>query len=342
MSMLDEVDFRARYDKDDCIGLIGRQLEQLASDLVQPVGLDPVRVKRVLVAGMGGSALASELARVLWRDRLPWPVDICKDYDLPAYVDDQTLVICSSYSGTSEETLAALTTARSAGAQVVCITAGGKLLATAQTEKLPFVALPSGIQGRYGVLSGLMAWAVVAQALGVKGLVDELQAAGRAVVEAAASWAPEVPAADNDAKKLAEALLGKPIILYAGPTMSAIAQKWKVDFNENAKHTAWWNVLPEMNHNELSGWGHPREHGLRVVELRSELDHEQVRKRFEVMNRLISDRWAPVEVYVVGKTAAEQTVWAFMLGSYVSGYLAILNQVEIATLPLVDKLKSQL
>lgn len=342
MSMLDAADFRARYDKDDCLGLIGRQVEQLVAEVVAPVGLVAEKVKRVLVAGMGGSALASELARGLWSDRLLWPVDICKDYALPAYVDAQTLVICSSYSGTSEETLAALATARAAGAQVVCVTAGGKLLETAQAESLPYVALPAGIQGRYGVLSGLLAWASIAEVLGVGGLVDELRQAAQAVAPAAKAWAPEVPLVDNEAKQLAESLLGKPVIVYAGAGLSAVAQKFKVDLNENAKHMAWWNSLPEMNHNELSGWGHPREHGLRVVELLSDLDHEQVKKRFEIMNRLMSDRWAPVKVQAQGKTLAEQTVWAFMLASYASAYLATLNQVEIATLPLVDKLKKQL
>lgn len=342
MSMLDETDFVARYDKEDCLSIIGRQAKQLAAELVAPQGLVAGQVRRVLVAGMGGSALASELARALWRDRLPWPVDICKDYDLPAYVNAGTLVILSSYSGSSEETLAALATARAAGAQVVCVTAGGALLETARADNLPHVELPGGIQGRYGVLSGLLAWALIAEALGVKGLVAELRRAGKLAAEAAKAWAPEVPAADNEAKKLAEALFDKPVILYAGAGLAAMAQKFKVDLNENAKHTAWYNTLPEMNHNELSGWGHPRDHGLRVVELLSDLDHEQVRKRFEIMNRLMSERWAPVKVQAQGQTLAEQTAWLFMLASYSSAYLAILNQVEISTLPLVDKLKAQL
>jgi glucose/mannose-6-phosphate isomerase len=341
--MLDEADFRRRYDKDDALGLIARQLEQLKAEIEPPQGLEPARVKRVLVAGMGGSALASEFVRSAWSARLPWPVDIVRDYVLPAYVDAETLVVCSSYSGSSEETLAALDAARQAGAQVVAVTAGGKLLETARAEHLPHLALPAGIQGRYGVLSGVLAWATLAEALGAaEGLVAELGEAAEVVAADARSWAAEVPAADNGAKQIAAALLGHDVVIYGGPMLMAVAQKWKVDFNENAKNVAWWNALPEMNHNELSGWGYPREHACKVVELLSELDHPQVRKRFAVMNRLMSDRWAPVEVRVPGVNQTQQMVWAFMLGGFVSAYLAILNQVEISALPLVDKLKSQL
>lgn len=343
MSLLDEADFRRRYDSDNALELIARQLEQLHGEIAPPEGLVPEHIKRVVVAGMGGSALASEFARSAWSDRLPWPVDIVKAYDLPGYVNDETLVVCSSYSGSSEETLGALAAARQAGAQVVVVTAGGKLLETARAEGLAHLVLPAGIQGRYGVLSGVLAWAVLAETVGAAaGLVDELRQAAGAVRPPAAGWGQDAPLAGNEAKQIAERLVGHDAVIYAGPVLGAIAAKWKVDLNENAKHVAWWNVLPEMNHNELSGWGHPQDHGCRVVELRSRLDHPQVQKRFEVMNRLMSRRWTPIEVTVPGESQVEQMVWAFMLGSFVSGYLGILNQTEISTLPLVDRLKSQL
>ncbi|HEY6736627.1 MAG TPA: SIS domain-containing protein [Candidatus Saccharimonadia bacterium] len=343
MDRLDKAGSRRRYDKDNVLELIGRQLNQLCAEIAAPKGLEPARIKRVLVAGMGGSALASEFARSAWAGRLSWPVEIVKEYALPAYVDAETLVMCSSFSGSSEETLEALAAARQAGAQVVAVTAGGKLLETARAKELPHVQLPGGIQGRYGVLSGVLAWAVLAETLGAaEGLVAELRAAAEAVAADAAGWAQDVPAEQNRAKQMAESLLGHDVVVYAGPTLGAIAQKWKVDFNENAKNVAWWNVLPEMNHNELSGWGHPEEHACQVVELQSELDHSQVRKRFEIMNQLMSARWTPLAVQVPGDGQVAQMVWAFMLGSYVSAYLALLNQVEISTLPLVDKLKAQL
>lgn len=343
MSMLDELDFRQRYDKTNALSLIGQQLDQLKATITAPAGLHPEPIKRVVVAGMGGSALASEFVRVAWRGRLPWPVEIVRDYDLPGYVDDSTLVVCSSYSGSSEETIAALSAARGLGAQVVVVTAGGKLLEAARTDNLPYLQLPSGIQGRYGVLSGVRAWAVLAEALGaVEGLEQELEDAAAAAAADAASWKPSVPVADNGAKQIAEALLGHDAVIYAGPMLAAVAQKWKVDFNENSKNVAWWNTLPEMNHNELSGWGFPAEHACKIIELQSNLDHAQVQKRFSVMNQILSDRWAPIEVRVPGENQVQQMVWSFVLGSYVSAYLALLNQVEISTLPLVDKLKSQL
>jgi glucose/mannose-6-phosphate isomerase len=262
---------------------------------------------------------------------------------LPAYVDDQTLVVASSFSGTSEETLAAVAEARAARSQVAVITAGGPLLALARTEQLPHIELPGGIQGRYGVLSGVKAWVVLAAALGIgEGWTAELAAAVAAVRVDVQAWSEESPTSVNEAKRLARVLLGHAVVIYAGPSLAAVAMKWKVDCNENAKQVAYWNVLPEMNHNELSGWGYPVEHGFRVVELVSDADHPQVGKRYEVMNRLLSNRWQPVIVRVPPGSAVQQMLWSFMLGGFMSAYLAILNQVEIQTLPLVDRLKSQL
>lgn len=341
--MLDEADFRKRYDKDDLLNVITSQPAQLLHEFEPIAGLQPERIKRVMVAGMGGSALASELVKNWLSDRLPWPIEIVRDYQLPVYVDEQTLVVCSSFSGSSEETLAALEVALQQRAQVVVMAAGGALLELARKRTLPHYALPGVIQGRYGVLSGVRAWAQLIQSLGAaEGLVDELEGAVTAASRAIETWSPHRLTAENEAKQMAEALLGNNIVVYAGPTLAAMAQKWKVDFNENAKTVAFWNVLPEMNHNELSGWAHPAAHACKIIELMSELDHPQVNKRFEVMNRLLSDRWAPIKVDVAGATRAQQMVWTFMLGSFTSAYLALLNQTDIGALPLVPKLKEQL
>jgi glucose/mannose-6-phosphate isomerase len=151
-----------------------------------------------------------------------------------------------------------------------------------------------------------------------------------------------VPTKDNVAKQIASDVLGRGIVIYGGLSLAAVAMKWKVDFNENSKNLAFWNVLPEMNHNELSGWTKPQDHGMKVIELLSDLDNPQVIKRFEVMNSLLSNRFAPITIDVKGDTRSEQMVWAFMLGSYASAYLGILNQTDIGALPLVSKLKQRL
>jgi glucose/mannose-6-phosphate isomerase len=341
--MLDEADFRARYDKDDALGVLAGQPEQLRHEFARPEGLGGRKVAQIVMAGMGGSALGGELARNWLGDRLAVPLELVRDYTLPAYAGPETLVVCVSYSGGSEETLAAYAEARKRKAQVVVMASGGKLLEAARADGVPGYELPSEVQGRYGVLYGLRAWAQLLETVaGLEGLVDELEEASGWVRGEVAAWLGEVPAETNEAKQIAAELLGHGVVVYGGLILPAITLKWKLDLNENAKNVAFWNNLPEMNHNEFSGWGHPRRPGLKVVELTSSLDHSQVQKRFEAMNSLLSSRFAPIEVRVQGETKLRQMLWAYMLGSMTSAYLGMLNQVEIGTLPLVGKLKERL
>jgi glucose/mannose-6-phosphate isomerase len=341
--MLDESDFIARYDKTNSLAVIEAQPEQLLHKYVDLKGLKAAKITNIVLAAMGGSALAAEFIKSWVSDRLELPFEIVRDYELPAYVDSGSLVVCYSYSGTTEETIASLNEAIERSAQVVVMASGGPLLNTAKRNNLPHCALPDGFQGRYAVLNGVRAWAQLLDSLGlVPGIVAELEGASKWVQDETLSWVHDSPTDANVAKQLASALLGHSIVVYGGPTLASIAMKWKVDFNENSKNIAFWNWLPEMNHNEFSGWANPKDHGMKVIELTSDLDNPQVAKRFAATNSLLSSRFAPITIDVEGTTKCEQMVWAFMLGSYVSAYLGILNQVDIGTLPAVDKLKQRL
>jgi glucose/mannose-6-phosphate isomerase len=341
--MLDEADFIARYDKSDSMAVIGEQPEQLLHKYSALTGLGDAKFTNIVLAAMGGSALAAEFIKNLTSGRLMVPMEIVRDYHLPAYVNSSSLVVCYSYSGSTEETIASLREARKRGAQVVVMASGGALMETAKKEGLPYCVLPGEIQGRYGVLNGVRSWAQLLEELGLApGLVEEVEAAGRWLMGEAEAWGAETETDSNSAKQIASELVGHSVVVYGGPTLSGLAMKWKVDLNENAKNLAFWNWFPEMNHNEFSGWAHPRDHGFKVIELTSNLDNEQVGKRFASTNSLLSSRFAPIIIQAAGKTKCEQMVWTFMLGSYVSAYLGILNKVDIGTLPLVDKLKQRL
>jgi glucose/mannose-6-phosphate isomerase len=136
--------------------------------------------------------------------------------------------------------------------------------------------------------------------------------------------------------------VGHPVVMYGGPTLALPTMKWKIDFNENSKHLAFYNYLPEFNHNEFNGWAHPERSGLKVVELRSDLDHSQVQKRFDVTNKLLSNRFAPIEVHAEGETKLEQMLWTLILGDFTSAYLAFLNGIDPTPVDLIEKLKKEL
>ncbi|MEK7096298.1 MAG: bifunctional phosphoglucose/phosphomannose isomerase, partial [Patescibacteria group bacterium] len=299
----------------------------------------------VVYAGMGGSALAAAVS-VSWPG-YNLPFEICRQYHIPAYVSEKTLFIASSYSGNTEETLAALAEAEAKGAKIVVIAGGGKLQEIAESKNHPFMLIPKVEQPRYVVLYNLKALVV---ALEAAGLVNQAQAsaaihqAGDFLKQKVTAWTATMPTKDNPAKKLAEELAGKSIVIYAGPLLAPVAYKWKINFNENAKNVAWWNQYPEFNHNEMIGWSsHPIEKIYAVVDLRSSLEHPRVQKRFEVTEKLLSGRRpAPNIVQVQGETILEQLLWAIAYGDFVSIYLALLNNVNPAPVDLVEKFKKAL
>ncbi len=351
--MLDQADFIARYDKHNALGVIAGQPDQLNHQYELADVSKLVNIRQIVVAGLGGSALPAEFAKSWLADRLALPVVIVRDYTLPAFVGPDTLVVASSYSGNTEEALSMLEQAEERGAKIVVMTAGGKLLELAQDKDHhhirtvphghPHLDLPSGLQPRMAVLYGVKALTVLLETLGLaKGAQKELEAAADWVAGELPAWMADVPTADNPAKQIAAELLGHPVVVYGGPTLALPAMKWKINANENAKHLAFYNYFPEFNHNEFLGWNHPERSGLRVIELRSNLDHPQVQKRFDVTNKLRSGQFAPIEVYAEGKTKLEQMLWTMILGDFVMVYLAFLNGIDPTPVDLIEKLKAEL
>ncbi len=338
--MLDDPSYIAQFDHSNSLAIVAGQAMQLREQY--EIDVPDVKPQRLVLAGMGGSALAAEFVKSWLSDKLPVPFEIIRDYSLPKYVDENTLVFVSSYSGNTEETLAAFEQAKAAGAAIVVVTAGGKL--EEQGSEYGFVRIPAGLQPRVAVLYGVKAIAVLLEELKlVDGLVDDLEVAAEWLLEEVSIFAANVPEKDNPAKQIAKQLVGHPVVVYGGPTLAMVALKWKINFNENAKQQAFWYPLPEFNHNEFTGWYHPKGSSLRVVQLHSSLDNPRIAKRYEVSNRLLSGVMpAPVIVEAHGQTRLQQMLWTLLLGDFVSLYAAFLNQVDPTPVDLVEKLKKEL
>ena len=339
--MLDDQKHIDQFDRSNLLAVIAGQGEQLRQEYEFDV---PVvkSLKQIVVAGMGGSALGPEFARAWLSDRLSVPIDIVRGYDLPAYVNEDCLVIVTSYSGNTEETLSALEQAKKRKAAIVLMTAGGKL--SAIEDEHSTIRIPLGIQPRMSVLYSVKAVATVLDKLEVsEGLVGELEANGDWLLHEATYFISNVPEKDNIAKQIAKKLVGHPSVIYGGPTLAMPAMKWKIDINENSKQQAFYNNFPEFNHNEFIGWGNPQPSPLRVVQLHSSLDNDRIKERFEVSNRLLSGIMpAPVIVEAQGETKLQQMLWTVMVGDFVSAYLGILNQLDPTPVDLVEKLKKEL
>jgi len=342
--MLDDLKLIHERDPQDTLGIAERQCEQL----VYLAEVSPVfqgeAIANVVYAGMGGSSLVA-LFLHSW-PRLNVPYEVVRDYDIPAYVDGQTLFIAASYSGNTEETLEALAKAEAKGAQIAVIAGGGKLADAARTKGYPLALLPKAEQPRYAVLYNYRILLHILQQAGLVGqeALDELAAAKSFLQDAVKGWLPTVPTDNNPAKKLALECLGKSPVVYAGPKLMPAAYKWKISFNENAKQVAWWNTYPEFNHNEFLGWTkQPVDKPYTVIDLRSSLEHPRIQKRFEVSDRLLSGmRPAAHVVEVQGETLLQHLLWAMAFGDFVTLYTAIANGVNPAPVELIEKFKKDL
>lgn len=343
--MLDDLKLIHERDAQDVLGIASKQWQQLLHEFDFQGNRQFGNVYNVVYVGMGGSALAAEFIKE-WPG-LGEPFQIVREYDIPEYVDGDTLVIVSSYSGNTEESLSALAQAEAKGAQIAIIASGGKLQEIAAEKGYLFALVPKAEQPRYAVLYNLKALLDIMALAGVlprEKYEAELREAAEYLKGITADWAADVPTSKNAAKQLAQELIGKSVVVYSGPRMHPAAWKWKISVNENAKHVAWIGELPEFNHNEFIGWTkQPTEKPYAVIDLRSSYEHERVQKRFEVSARMLSGmRPEPHVVEAQGETLLEHLLWLVAYGDFVTLYLAILNGVNPAPVDLVEKFKKEL
>ena len=348
MELLDDINQINQKDPENALGVIAKAPEQASWDAVleQPASED-FMPSRIVLAGMGGSCLGGLLAKS-WLDReyhLAQPFEIVRDYTLPNYVDDDTLVICFSVSGNTEETLSALDDAQLKGAHVAIIASGGKLLDLAKERNLPYVQLATISQPRYGVIMHLRAITQIFAKYGITlEAYNEIANLADVLADFAKTLAPDVATTDNPAKQLALHCADKTPIIYASSLFAPLAYKWKISFNENAKNTAWWNEFSEMNHNEFIGWtSHPVDKPFAIIDLRSNFDHPRIAKRFELTEKLLNgSRPAAHEIQLFGDTILAQLLCGVIFADFASIYLALLNGVDPTPVELVEELKREL
>lgn len=340
-----------KLDKEHIFDAIDAQPDHLRLQFADSMGDDVtpewgVGLTSIVLAGMGGSALAADGIRNWLGGTLSVPFEIVRGYTLPEYVGPATLTILSSFSGNTEETLAALEAAEKRSARIVIMTAGGKLLEIARAKGYLTLQLPQVSQPRFAVMAGMRALACLLGDAGLAGENDlrrELQDAGDWLDIAKSKLSLDNPSDDNLARKMALALHGSPVVIYAGMSLRAAVYKWKININENAKQLAWCNVFPELNHNEFQGWVFPEKKHLNTVLLQSTFEHERIIKRLDITRAMLKEHgYEPLVVTAEGSTPLQQLLWSIMLGDYVSSYLGILNGVDPSPVAMVEEFKKKL
>lgn len=298
----------------------------------------------LIVAGMGGSAIGGMLAIAALGDRASRPIICVRSYGLPAWTMPDTTVLCASYSGNTEETLACYEAAEALEAKRVVVTTGGRLAELARADGVPVIPIPSGLQPRAAVAYMTVASLEVAAICGAgQHLHSELDVASAHAEELVKQWGPdgdEDSLAKSTARQLHDTI---PVIIGAGLT-TPIAYRWKTQINENAKLPCFMHELPELDHNELVGWeGADGLARFSAVFLEDSDLHPRVAERIDLTKRLIAgDAAAALKIQTFGETPTERTFSLVLLGDLVSLYLAVLRGVDPSPVRVIDRLKAEL
>jgi glucose/mannose-6-phosphate isomerase len=341
---------REEIEKVDSEGMLGdvlAQVLQLGDALwrVQSAGLRKQDLPGGLaVCGMGGSAIGADLALAVLGDRATRPLRTVRDYALEPWAGSHTLLLCSSYSGNTEETLACFEAAGIVQAPRVAVTTGGTLAEAARAEAVPVIGLPAGMQPRAAVLYMTVAALECAALCGAAPqLHTELDSATGLLEELAAEWGPDA-GDEAEAKTLARRLHGTIPVVHGSGSTSAPALRWKTQLNENAGMAAFWSELPEADHNEICAW----ERGaaaapLSAVFLADSDQHPRIRKRIE-LTAAEAERAGAMVAHVEsrGETRLERILSLVLLGDLVSVYLAVLAGVDPTPVGAIDRLKAGL
>ncbi|MGD0779449.1 MAG: bifunctional phosphoglucose/phosphomannose isomerase [Dehalococcoidales bacterium] len=321
-----------------------KQAWQAAMSLALPP--DYKNVNKVVVLGMGGSAIGGDLVRTLVQAEAKIPIIVHRDYGLPAYVDEKTLLIASSYSGNTEETLSGFEPALKTGAKKIAVTSGGKLEKMAAAHRVPVFKIEYKAQPRAALGFSFIPTLGILQKLGLIGdktaeVTETIQ-----VLEKLSSRLDEKsPIKSNPAKQLAQRLCGYLPVVYGAGIATEAAHRWKTQLNENSKSWAFYEVFPELNHNATVGFSLPKEVAskIRVVLLRSPTFNQRIKLRYDVTCELLKQSGVAYEfVDGEGKGALAQMVSLVSFGDYVSYYLAILYKVDPSPVKVISYLKERL
>jgi glucose/mannose-6-phosphate isomerase len=321
---------------DDVLGIPDQLRDALWR--VESARLDPAPAAGLFACGMGNSALGGDLAAAALGDRLTKPLLTVRSYALPSWATPEWTVLCTSYSGETEETLACLEAAEALGAKRVVAGIGGPLVDRARETDVPVIGLPGIFGSRTAVVYALVVAAEIAALAGVAPRIHtEIDAA-------AAFLAEQSESLQQQAREISALVAGAVPVIYGADLTAPVARRWKTQVNENAKFPAWWGELPEANHNEMLGWaGAVGDERAAAIFLEDRDQHPRIARRFELTAATLEPNAGTVaRVETTGETRLERLLWALMLGDLVSLELARQRGVDPDTTEAIDRFKEEL
>ncbi|MDO8886582.1 bifunctional phosphoglucose/phosphomannose isomerase [Candidatus Oleimmundimicrobium sp.] len=351
MIELDDIKAIKKIDKKNMLGaleLFPEQCEE-AEKIARKTRLSVLfkKPRSIIILGMGGSGISGDIVKAILSEELDIPIFVNKDYKLPKFANKNSLFLAVSYSGNTEETLSAFEQAVSLGAFVISITSGGELAKKARNSNLPVMTIPGGLQPRAALGYLLIPIFVVLEKLGlIKSKVDEIKNTVDSLKQTRETLSPGNPLNKNLAKQLAERLVGKIPVVYGSCGITGVAAlRWKCQFNENSKVPAFYNIFPELNHNETVGWELLKDITERffLIIFKDDQDHPQVKKRIDITKSLIQEHFDSVfETWTKGESKLERIFSIIYLGDFVSTYLAVAEGIDPSPVERISLLKKEL
>ncbi|MEM2971002.1 MAG: bifunctional phosphoglucose/phosphomannose isomerase [Candidatus Bathyarchaeia archaeon] len=317
-----------------------------AAKIARNLSVDYPKPQTIVVAGMGGSAIGGELLKDWANDRIAIPIEVQREYRLPAYVNKNTLVLVASYSGETEESLSVFLDAAKRNCKIVCVSSGGSLLDFAEKMGLPFIRIPTGIPPRAALPYLFTPLPIILEKTGLVSNVDAEIAETIKVLKGVSNEnMPEKPVTANFSKSLASKINGTIPTVYGFGFYRAVAQRFKQQFNENSKIPAKWEFFPELNHNEIVGWeaAGALAKDFSIIFIRDKNEPKEIQVRIETTKELISaEEVKTFEVWSRGESKLAKMLSTILIGDFTSVYLAILRGVDPTPVKTISLLKERM
>lgn len=350
MKILDDFDEKRKIDSTNMLQITAAFPDDIldALDCMNNFRLPRKKsvIENIVIAGMGGSAIGGDIIQSFFNETYERPIFVVRDYKLPAFVNERSLVITASYSGETEETLSAFNDALQKKATIVGISSGGTLEQLCKKQNTVYIKIPGGRAPRCATAYMFIPQFVIVSMLCDYNYKKEIENTRKILYDLREKLIADVPANKNPAKKIAMDIYNSFPVIYGNGIIAPIAKRWRTQFNENSKILARDDVFPELNHNDIVGWsGDNFPERFTVILLRDKTEYENLRikKRIEISKSLVLKKSKKViEVYAHGNTKLARMLSLMYIGDFVSIYLALLRGIDPYPVEVINKLKEML
>lgn len=346
--VLDNPDDVKTIDKGNMLELC-EKMPDLCRDAIkraEKVKISHALPRNIIVVGMGGSAIGGQLLKDWLHDKAAVPIEIVRDYILPRYANENSLVIAVSYSGKTEETLSAFLEAVKRHCMIITVSSGGQLQAFAERMKTSHISIPSGIAPRAAIAYTFFPLVVLMEKLGiVKKVREEVEETLQILTKVSDENKLNVPMKNNQAKKIAAEIEGTVPIVYGFRQYGSIARRMKCQFNENSKVPSKFDVFSELNHNEIVGWEAPQNltRHFSIVLIRDPQEPPEIKHRIEITKQIASKKVGKIlEISALGRHKLARMLSVMYVGDFASIYLAVLGGVDPTPTKTIADLKRKM